>query len=308
MSKNRDPESSLELLLDTMCNTFGGVMFIAIALMVVLSIVSKIDQPEDSMLNYEELQQKFEALKKNIADISSRNAIRLENIRIMQNDHRRTFIREIAVLEKTHSELTVKKQLVTAENLMLDQQLKELKKKKKDVESKLEKTESVLKELEIKNAADQIAIQNVQQKLERIINKHISFKTRQMTQKTPYFLIVYNDRIWRVGPDVMHRDPNRDVTFTKSGRDIVCKIAPDAAGVPILTNGVVSQEVRDLLDSIPSERAPHFSLHSNSLKSFSILREEMKKQNRQHGINNQYELENQFSYHYTSGKKDYEVF
>lgn len=38
MSRRKSEDSSLELLLDTMCNTFGGVMFIAILLSVMVSI------------------------------------------------------------------------------------------------------------------------------------------------------------------------------------------------------------------------------------------------------------------------------
>ena len=52
MSKSREPESSLELLLDTMCNTFGGVMFIAIALVVVLSMMSHIESAEPFKSDY----------------------------------------------------------------------------------------------------------------------------------------------------------------------------------------------------------------------------------------------------------------
>ena len=43
MKKSRDFESSLELLLDTMCNSFGGVMFIAISLIIVLTMTQKAD-------------------------------------------------------------------------------------------------------------------------------------------------------------------------------------------------------------------------------------------------------------------------
>ena len=38
MSRRHAEESSLDLLLDAMCNTFGGVMFIAILLTVMISI------------------------------------------------------------------------------------------------------------------------------------------------------------------------------------------------------------------------------------------------------------------------------
>ena len=44
MRRRQDEDSSLELLLDTMCNTFGGVMFIAISLAVMLSMRGAVER------------------------------------------------------------------------------------------------------------------------------------------------------------------------------------------------------------------------------------------------------------------------
>jgi hypothetical protein len=63
MSKKREPESSLELLLDTMCNTFGGVMFIAIALVVVLSMMSHLDVDIPFQSDYSSFATPFENVK-----------------------------------------------------------------------------------------------------------------------------------------------------------------------------------------------------------------------------------------------------
>ena len=59
MSKRQQSEeSSLELLLDTMCNTFGGVMFIAISLLVIISVMTKdIPQKNEEPTDMETLQQ-----------------------------------------------------------------------------------------------------------------------------------------------------------------------------------------------------------------------------------------------------------
>ena len=45
MKRPNSEDSSLELLLDTMCNTFGGVMFIAISLAVMVSLRSAFSNP-----------------------------------------------------------------------------------------------------------------------------------------------------------------------------------------------------------------------------------------------------------------------
>src|SRR3989339_1580813 len=57
---------SLELLLDKMCNTFGGVMFIAIALVVISAFIPKIIGEIDSDLKSAE---KIEDLQVTIAGL-----------------------------------------------------------------------------------------------------------------------------------------------------------------------------------------------------------------------------------------------
>ena len=44
--RSEEEDSSLELLLDTMCNTFGGVMFIAISIFVIISGMTQIENTE----------------------------------------------------------------------------------------------------------------------------------------------------------------------------------------------------------------------------------------------------------------------
>ena len=98
MKKNHETESSLELLLDTMCNTFGGVMFIAIALIVVLSISSKISTPETedtkeiSPQRLEELQAELEKLKKS-------SVTHEKLLDVQQDDLSSDLLKDVAILE-----------------------------------------------------------------------------------------------------------------------------------------------------------------------------------------------------------------
>ena len=54
-----EEESSLELLLDTMCNTFGGVMFIAISIFVIISGMTQIEQADSEVEEFFQLIQNY---------------------------------------------------------------------------------------------------------------------------------------------------------------------------------------------------------------------------------------------------------
>ena len=78
MSKKNNLPESLELLLDTMCNTFGAIMFIAISLVVISQIVTKIvleKQPQkinEAIL--EKMRNEVCTLEKSIVDLENEQA------------------------------------------------------------------------------------------------------------------------------------------------------------------------------------------------------------------------------------------
>ena len=61
MRRRREDASSLELLLAAMCNAFGGVMFIAVSLVVVISMVRSASRAleENAPRKLEQLQQEL---------------------------------------------------------------------------------------------------------------------------------------------------------------------------------------------------------------------------------------------------------
>ena len=152
MSKSREPESSLELLLDTMCNTFGGVMFIAIALVVVLSMMSHIESAEPFKSDYAAMQKQLEKLKQEIEAVSSQNEIREENIRILQNDPRRQQLADILRLEKSIRESEVKIRVVSAENVILRENKKKISVDNDRINAEVLENELKLQKLRMENS------------------------------------------------------------------------------------------------------------------------------------------------------------
>ena len=72
MSKRNQLPDSLELLLDTMCNTFGAIMFIAMSLVVISQVTTKMVRdmrsPEVTEEYLEQMRQKMRALEEELAE------------------------------------------------------------------------------------------------------------------------------------------------------------------------------------------------------------------------------------------------
>ena len=71
MGFKKNLPDSLELLLDTMCNTFGGIMFIAISLIVISQLVS---QQQKAMSQEDLSKAAMERLKQKIESVQNENA------------------------------------------------------------------------------------------------------------------------------------------------------------------------------------------------------------------------------------------
>ena len=307
MSRHRDPESSLELLLDTMCNTFGGVMFIAIALLVVLSALSKIDEAVETDGDLQELTVKLDELKKETETLRQRNLIRDENIKIIQHDPRRKMIIQIAELEKKYRDLDMQDQVISAENKLLDEKDRRQKSEREQLEKKANSLELELNRDEAENVVLQNEIARIKKEMAKFVSGHISFRMKTYSKKAQYFLIVSKHRLWRVGPDASARVID-DVTHSRNENTVICRLNPAASGIPILHNGSLSRELLQFLSSLPSDRSPHFSLDSDSIAEFCILREYLKKENRPHGIDVQFANYKYFSFIYVQHKVDHEVY
>lgn len=310
MKKSRDFESSLELLLDTMCNSFGGVMFIAISLIIVLTMVQKAPAADsENFKNLEEMQAKLEELKKEFKELESKTADVSALVEQLKNDPRRKYLADIVKLKAMADKLKTENELSSAELKVQNRKNQELDLKKEKIQKQLDTKTAQHQKIVDENIKLDNKLKELREELKRNSSGHITFKTMTVSKKIPYFLIVNENKIWRVGPEKMHGDPHPDVKFLKENNHIICIINEASAGVPLLDGENISAEAQQLLNDLPPDRFPDFSIHSNSLKDFCKFREELKRKNTTHSVNTIFESFNkQFIYSYSQKKEDYEAY
>ena len=110
--RKSEDESSLELLLDTMCNTFGGVMFIAISIFVIISGMTQIDNAlEQQNTDPEELRRNITELQSVLQQAMHQLDIQTEELKIRQKESDSPLMQETVQLEQLLKELELKKHL-----------------------------------------------------------------------------------------------------------------------------------------------------------------------------------------------------
>ena len=221
MAKGELP-GSMDLLLDTMCNTFGGVMFIAISMALTISLCqSKLDpkeMEEQAQQQLEELQKENIRLQDKQKDLDKR----MEELRkrpVVKPDVSEELAEQVAQLEmlKRHRERQgqrLKQQLkkVTDENRKLksdnDKNSKKLAAdKKKYVESK-DKLDKRYAELQEENG-------RLRSTLAQIPTRSLHFARNKRTKAAPYIVIIKNDRLYRLGYKSF--ESSREVTVRREG-------------------------------------------------------------------------------------------
>ena len=314
MSQKRDFESSLELLLDTMCNSFGGVMFIAISLIIVLSMTSKVKEAvTDNFQNLEEMQTKVEELKKEFTQIQLDTKQIQHALEIFKNDPRLKYLKDIVLLEDKLKKIEMEDKMLSVELEVQNKKNSELVNKKTLIQTELTKKQLKYQKITAENIKQEQELKSLNEELKRTASEHITFKTMSPTQKAPYYLIVFNSKIWRVGPDKKGDPPHSDVNYAKAQQDgqeyIICTIRDLNSGVPLIENGRISPEAYALLQNIPQDRFPSLSIHSDSVEDFCKFREELKKNNTTHSVDTFFEsLGNKFIYFYTNTKDHYNAY
>lgn len=221
MAKGELP-GSMDLLLDTMCNTFGGVMFIAISMALTISLCqSKLDPKEMEEQAKEQLQ---ELQKENIQLQNKQKNLdkRMDELRkqpVVKPDVSEELAEQVAQLEmlKRHRERQkqrLKKQLekVTEENRKLssdnDRNAKKLAAdKQKYVEGK-DKLEKRYAELQEENG-------RLRSTLAQIPPRSIHFARNKRTSSIPYHIIIKNDRVYRLGYKAF--ESSREVSVRREG-------------------------------------------------------------------------------------------
>ena len=197
--------TAFELLLDVMCNTFGAVMFIALALVV---IMIRLPEPSD-ILPAEKVPEPF------------------------------------SVPAEPESNSRLREQLRGAEAVNAELQ-KELERRRKP------------QHLPTAAAPEEMSLK-------------MSFHQMKISGEAPFFLLVKEGLVWRVGPDDSGK-ACEDVRSRESSAGIVCEPLPGKgkalAGIP----------------DLPSGRLPVFVVFPDSAECFFHFRSKLKEQYIRHGI------------------------
>ena len=204
-SKKSLPES-LELLLDTMCNTFGGIMFIALALIVISQLVTK-SITQTSQEDYDE--SVIAAIEERIADLEKKiKALKMEEIkkRLENSGKSPEFIEALekmmeadaaaAALERQVAKIQEQAKQIIPRAKILEQEIKELKNKVVALEVNYKEKKE---ELNRKRTALQKELKELKKQLENTQPRNLRFAREESTDLSPYYVLFYDKKIYRYG-------------------------------------------------------------------------------------------------------------
>jgi len=308
MSRRRGGEaSSLELLLDTMCNTFGGVMFIAISLFVVISAMEPdrpvAPEPETQTVSPEELRAEILQLENELRSVMQRLESERREMTLRQDQELDRRAREIALeemrLQEQRMALNLQEAAVKALELEAQKRTEELPKLRQEI-ARQEADAAKLRHqlLELESELLRLAAQPV-------MRRKLTFHVLKSDTRMPFFLLMKGDRVWPIGPWQRNGQDAPDEAVTSSetvngrSRTVVCTLKP-GMGIPVLSGDRLSPEFRQLLGRIPADRVPSFSVPAASAEPASRMREILKQARLPHGWSPHAEPPEQFTYHYTN--------
>ncbi|MBO5760785.1 MAG: hypothetical protein J6S53_04500 [Lentisphaeria bacterium] len=312
MSRKRSEEdSSLELLLDTMCNTFGGVMFIAISLAVMISMRSAVSSVQEDYSA-----EKLASLQKELATLQQVFTVKKQEterlalaVKNMSNDPRLILVNEIAFLEQKLKERLLEVKLKEQKRLLIQTQLT-------DILSKNLKIANALKESKEKNIVLEKEIKIFEEELDKqkkilsvLVPKNLVFNTMVEKNLAPYYIIVNEGKVWKVGPEISGDSYKPDSAVKLEIRGGIYYCHPIAGrGTEIFDNDDFSGEFLMLIQNLPKDRVPEFVISKNDAEVFAKMREKLKKQKIFHGFSVQKKENDVFGYHFMNndrGKYEY---
>ena len=313
MSRRRSEEddSSLELLLDTMCNTFGGVMFIAISVFVLLSAMSQdpSSKVQEKTSDPATLRQEITRLQTLLEKV--RNDIQIKNqlLQIKKTARENPRLQEIMIMQQMVKENNLKISAAEIESQLLHKEKTELIKQQLEQQKILSEKMQELREQEAVELDTAQKLAKLMQ--QNILQRTLTFKLIRHGSKAPFFLMVSNNEVYPVGPwqkkgvkdqidpAVTHKN------YIRNNVSVVeCNTVP-GKGITIIKNGKVTQEFLDLLKRLPADRTPKFFITPNSAQSVFTMRSYLKKHNIEHGCTIAASDNEPFYFQYTQ-QADYE--
>ena len=237
MRRGGNDGSSLELLLDTMCNSFGGVMFIAISLAVMISLRSAVQEPAvDNTERLSRLRQELEMLQNELSRRTGEQRELERRTEEMSSDPRRRLLDEITFLERKLKERRLEKQLVEKQHALARTELENARIETLKLTAARQKEEQLRKSLEKRRDDKQKELDKLKSEESSAAARKLVFNTLTESQKMPYFIVLSKGKVWPVGPESVNGSlhPNPAVNETRIGDRVICKIIP-GKGIPIFS-------------------------------------------------------------------------
>jgi len=206
--KSTENSDSLELLLDTMCNTFGGVMFIAIALVIISTFIPKITKDIDAEstndMRIAELQAEIEQLHLQIKKQQISISLKNELVEKYKNSPYLDKIRELGRLKDENAKLI----LLTAEEKSAEINTMIALRKVKKKNARLNKI-LTQQNLDLRELTDDLTLLGGKIKKEQKIladltvavpveTRTIGLAPLSVTEKTPFVVVIDNNKLYRV--------------------------------------------------------------------------------------------------------------
>ncbi|MBR7106884.1 MAG: hypothetical protein IKC89_00575 [Lentisphaeria bacterium] len=279
MAKGELP-GSMDLLLDTMCNTFGGVMFIAISMALTISLCqSNLDPAKHEAQAKEQLEQlrqeniqlqkKQQELDKSVED--------LRKHKVETPDVSESLAEEVAQMEmqKKHRERQLRsmEQQLEQEHTATGKLQRENDRKSEKLAGEKRKHEQDIRNLNNRYANLQDENDKLRSELAQIPVKRLHFSRKRRTSSVPYIVIISNDRLYRLG--YKSYESSREISVVREGN--VLRLTP-LHGISL--NKVMSGNSADVLPGF--NRKKHFvwiMVSPESFDSFVSFRRFMRKLN-----------------------------
>ena len=288
-----EDNSSLELLLDTMCNTFGGVMFIAITLAVVLfsrNVAENVKTPEQRQeQRLEEIQRQIDELKAKLKGLAEQRQQMLQTAQLLESDPRMKNLQQIAMLEAQIKEETIQKALLGKELGVVNRELNLRKDEQASLQRELEAKRDSLERVKTQIQEKEKVLDALTRELRETAPVNMTFTVLSTHDNRPsYFIILKGGRLWRVGPGNLATEegvpkPLEDVTYTLEGNRVIC-VPKKEAGIEAMSGEHLSQACQQMLAAIPGDRGALFCLGKEDAELFYRMREELKRLGIFHGF------------------------
>lgn len=208
MARRRDTSiatDSLELLLDTMCNTFGGVMFIAIALVVISSfipsVIVELADVADAETKAARLQRDISELETRLGDARARRDVQ-QTLRQCQDPANPEATAALARLTRANQKAERRENQLTSRMDNLKREINQVQTQIRDDNARLA---ALAQKLEAKRQrverAENAALENLKE-LEanqaQPETRDIAFVKLTGTRKRPFVVILSGDKLYRV--------------------------------------------------------------------------------------------------------------